>query len=219
MYIDYIPRSVLKFIVWGELLFAYILERYKEWDAPDPTKYLKPSFDLLKEKQRLASGVNAGRIDIVKQNDALKAAQKAFRTYIQGFIAKNPNVSHANRRAMGLPERDAVPTVHPRPTAVPDVAVETTAYHYQHRVRATNAETGKTVKPEGVHGVRYAWQAGGERPATGAAMVNGKFTRRTEYVVIHNDADRGKLAYYAACYENSRGEAGPWSAIEEAYIG
>jgi hypothetical protein len=210
---------VLKFLVWAQALLTYATANYVRWDAPDPLPYLKRALHALEAKNTVALNPNAGKVDIVEKNEAWKAAEKAFRTYIQGFVARNPNVTRADREAMGLPVRDETPTVHPRPTAVPDVAVETTAYHYQHRVRATNAENGRTAKPEGVHGVRFAWQTGGERPATGAAMTAGKFSRRTELTVIHSDADRGKPAYYAACYENARGEAGPWSPVVEAYIG
>jgi hypothetical protein len=31
--------------------------------------------------------------------------------------------------------------------------------------------------------------------------------------------DKAKTAYYAACYENSKGDTGPWPPVEEVVIG
>jgi hypothetical protein len=38
-------------------------------------------------------------------------------------------------------------------------------------------------------------------------------------IVTHTEADKGKPAYYAACYENGKGDMGPWSPVEKAFIG
>jgi hypothetical protein len=37
-------------------------------------------------------------------------------------------------------------------------------------------------------------------------------------MVTHTETDKAKTAYYATCYENSKGEQGPWSPITEAVI-
>ncbi|MDR2246651.1 MAG: hypothetical protein LBE17_14365, partial [Treponema sp.] len=111
------------------------------------------------------------------------------------------------------------PTPHGPPASKPDTAVETTRYHYEHLVRGLNVERGDHSKPEDAYGVRYAWQVGGEKPASGARLPNSRFSRKTSHVVQHTEEDKGKTAYYATCYENSKGEMGPWSPVEEAVIG
>jgi hypothetical protein len=47
---------------------------------------------------------------------------------------------------------------------------------------------------------------------------NGEFSRKPVKVVRHTEADKGKTAYYATAYENSKGEKGPWSPVVEAVI-
>jgi hypothetical protein len=74
-------------------------------------------------------------------------------------------------------------------------------------------------KPADAYGVRYAWQVGGIKPASGADLPKSKFSRKTALIVTHTEADKGKPAYYAACYENGKGDTGPWSPVEEAFIG
>ncbi|GAB6392095.1 MAG: hypothetical protein MdMp014T_1468 [Treponematales bacterium] len=58
----------------------------------------------------------------------------------------------------------------------------------------------------------------GERPATGADLPKGEFSRKPVKVVRHTEADKGKTAYYATAYENSKGEKGPWSPVVEAVV-
>jgi hypothetical protein len=66
--------------------------------------------------------------------------------------------------------------------------------------------------------VRFAWQVGGEKPASGADLPKTKFSRRTTYVVSHTEADKGKTVWYATCYENSKGDEGKWLPVTDAVI-
>ncbi|MDR2247051.1 MAG: hypothetical protein LBE17_10375, partial [Treponema sp.] len=121
--------------------------------------------------------------------------------------------------ALGIHPKDTTPTPHGPPASKPDTAVETTRYHYEHLVRGLNVERGDHSKPEDAYGVRYAWQVGGEKPASGARLPNSRCSRKCSHGVQHTEEDKGKTAYYATCYENSKGEMGPWSPVEEAVIG
>jgi len=82
-----------------------------------------------------------------------------------------------------------------------------------------NPETGTPKKPSGVHGVHYTWQIGGEKPSDGDKLPHDKFTLRTHYIITYNEADKGKTVYFATCYENAKGDAGPWSEIAEEVVG
>ncbi|MDR2910759.1 MAG: hypothetical protein LBV47_05280 [Bacteroidales bacterium] len=50
---------------------------------------------------------------------------------------------------------------------------------------------------------------GGERPASGEELTKSRFSRKTSAMVTYTEVESGMAVYYAACYENSRGEAGP----------
>jgi hypothetical protein len=97
--------------------------------------------------------------------------------------------------------------------------VENTVNHYEHRLRALDHATRGAAKPADAYRVRYAWQVGGEKPAQGEDLPKSKFTRRTNRIITHTEADKGKTAYYATCYENDKGDQGPWSPVVEAVIG
>jgi hypothetical protein len=111
---------------------------------------------------------------------------------------------------MGIRPKDITPTTHGPPASQPDTVVENTSNHFEHRAKALNHETGDGSKPANAYGARYAWQVGGEKPAAGADLGKTKFSRKTTLTVAHTEADKGKPCYYAACYENGRGDTGPW---------
>jgi hypothetical protein len=97
--------------------------------------------------------------------------------------------------------------------------VENTRNRFEHQIKALNRETNGTAKPADAYGVHYGWQIGGKKPVSAEELPKGKFSRKTSIIVTYTEADKGKPAYYASCYENSKGENGPWSPIEEAFIG
>ena len=166
----------------------------------------------------------AYRTDDSSMNRLTKNETKAqciheMRDFANSSIRFNKKMDKAAKAQLGIFSRDSTVTHHPVPTTRPDIVVENTRSHFEHKIRALNPANGKAVKPDGVHGVRYGWQIGGERPASGEHLPKVKFNRRTALVITHTEEEKGKTAYYAVCYENSVGEQGSWSPIEEAMIG
>ncbi|MDR2448080.1 MAG: hypothetical protein LBD58_12470 [Treponema sp.] len=143
----------------------------------------------------------------------------AMREFANSSIRFNKKMDEAAKLFMGIHPKDTTPTSHGIPASQPSTEVENTRNHYEHRMRAINTERGDHSKPADSYGVRYAWQVGGEKPAAGESLPKSKFSRKTTLVVQHTEADKGKTAYYATCYENSKGDMGQWSPVEEAIIG
>jgi hypothetical protein len=154
------------------------------------------------------------------KDEARENAVNAMRDFANASIRFNKKMDDAAKLAMGVHPQDTTPTIHGRPTSQPDTVVENTVNHFEHKVKALNHATNKAGKPADAYGVRYAWQVGGERPASGEKIM-GKtlFSRKASHIVTHNEADKATTCYYATCYENSRGDQGSWSPVEEAVIG
>jgi hypothetical protein len=157
-------------------------------------------------------------VNLLAKNEAKKAAVAVMRDFAKSSVRFNPKMTDADRLVLGIRPADTTPTNHPVPTSQPDTDVLPTTNHYEHKVRALNHALGDTSKPADAYGVRYAWQVGGERPASGEDLPKTKFTRRTTYVVGHTEADKGKTVWYATCYENGRGDPGRWSPVTDAVI-
>jgi hypothetical protein len=218
-YRDYIPKTDADVIVFAKNLYDYALANCERWSVASPKDMLETQITAFETALVAFNNPNHGKVDTANKNTAKDALVHALRTYIQGFVARNPKVSDGDKEKMSLPLRDTTPTASPRPTTQPGIVVENTRNRFEHLVKALNRETGSMAKPEDAYGVHYGWQVGGEKPASAEDLPKGKFSRKTNLTVTYTEADNGKPAYYAACYENSKGEAGPWSPIEEAFVG
>jgi hypothetical protein len=157
------------------------------------------------------------KVDTEHKQNERRAAEGFLRPFIAQYLKFDP-VSDEDRTAMGVHNKDTHPTHQPAPVSQPDTDVRNTKNHFEHEVRALNS-SGDAVKPDDAYGVRFGWQLGGERPATGADLPRSAFKRGVSFLAVYTEADKGKTAYYATCYENSKGDQGPWSPVVEAIIG
>jgi hypothetical protein len=55
-------------------------------------------------------------------------------------------------------------------------------------------------------------------PVSGEELPFSKFTRRKKELFDFDPNDSGKRAYFCVCYENSKGEPGPWGPLFSAVI-
>jgi hypothetical protein len=55
-------------------------------------------------------------------------------------------------------------------------------------------------------------------PVSGTELPFSKFTRRKKELFDFAQEDSGKTAYFCVCYENAKGDSGPWGPIFSAVI-
>lgn len=217
---NWIPEKELEYVElcrkWSVMLKSQEIISMFGWDTKQCAAVLKV-LDAFLAAHAMFKDVDSTANRMTK-NELKKETMTLIRSFANSYVRYNPNMDAAARLDMGIRLPDSTPTTSNRPTAMPDTIAEHTAFHYQHRVRAMNVETGKINKPAGVYGVRFVCQVGGERPATAAVMNRSQYSRKPVTIFQHDESDKGKPAYYAACYENSRGEIGPWSPVFEMYI-
>jgi hypothetical protein len=155
----------------------------------------------------------------LEKDEAKGETVDAMRDFANSSIRYNKKMPDADKLLMGIRPTDTTPTTHPAPASQPETVVENTTNHFEHKIKALNRGRNDTSKPADAYGVRYGWQVGGEKPASGADLPKTKFSRKTSHIVTHTESDKAKTAYYATCYENGKGDTGPWSPVEEAVIG
>jgi hypothetical protein len=85
-------------------------------------------------------------------------------------------------------------------------------------VSALDQESGKKTKPDDAYGIKYAWEIRETAPLNPDELRHTVFSRKTVRIFDYNEEDRGKKVWYAACYENAKGESGPWSDMVELII-
>ena len=74
------------------------------------------------------------------------------------------------------------------------------------------------AKPEGQHGAEIRWAILGSPPTKIDDLVHSSFDTRTPFTLQFDEDQRGKTVYFCLCWENTRGEKGPWSEIVSAII-
>jgi hypothetical protein len=216
---NYIPANILAFLQFGNNLIDYSMLHFTRWEIPEKSvTELKPYLDTLEAAVEISENPDTRTtVAIRKRNEKRAVLDKKLRRFIQGRLMYNNLVTCDDLIAMSLPVHDKKPKPHSVPHSRPGVEVKATN-NRQHTISAVNQQTGKRTKPADVYGIRYYWEIRNTPPANADDLSKSVFSRKTKYVVNYNEEDRGKTAYYSACYENSKGEIGPYSDIVRVII-
>jgi hypothetical protein len=73
-------------------------------------------------------------------------------------------------------------------------------------------------KPKGVHGAELKWAILDHRPTHISELIESSFLTKSPFDFEFGEEDRGKIFYFCIRWENTRGEKGPWSEIQEVRI-
>lgn len=165
----------------------------------------------------LKNPVNRSPVNTAKKNASKKALLAKFRPFVQGSLIHNSRVTSADLRSMPLPVRKAVHTPHPAPKGRPAIDVRPTN-NRQHTLIAENQETVKREKPIDAAGVKYCWGFFESKPDDPELLNHSRYSRRLELILDFQEHDEGRRVYYAAHYENEKGDPGPWSDMVSALI-
>ncbi|MDR1223373.1 MAG: hypothetical protein LBL07_10930 [Tannerella sp.] len=89
------------------------------------------------------------------------------------------------------------------------------------RIHYHDAGSHGIGKPEGVHGGEFVYvvrTAGDPPPKDWKELTNSVFDTRTPLTLTFTGEQRGMILYFASRWENTRGEKGPWNAIQWVII-
>jgi hypothetical protein len=218
---NYIPSNDQSFLTWLLNLINYIdrggLSRFK---IPDEEfNQLKAAAADYEQKLKVADEPDTRtKAAIQAKNDARKTAEKNVRIFVKRFLNNNPLVTNADRDNMELPIYKNTRTPAPVATTYPDFDIDSsvirrlTIEFYDQGSKKTKA------KPAGQHGVEIRWAMLDTPPVTISDLVNSSFDTHTPFTLNFEQNERGKTVYFCLCWENTRGEKGPWSEIQSAII-
>jgi len=227
---EIVPRSDYTLVVWSHqvITVAYDPLNYDRWCIVKPSDELKELHDDFAKKLDACNQSNRRSADVLAKNVAKEKLTKAFRNFVQGFLVRNINVTEEDRHLMGLPQRDTIPTIVPQPVT----QVEGTLVFRGLGLIEMRDIRSADEKPDARagYGVRiYYGIMGGapaeennlfrltRRPLHGSELPHSVFTRRKRHLFDFT-ADRGREVFFCMRYENSKGEAGPWGKIFQAFI-
>jgi hypothetical protein len=157
-------------------------------------------------------------MDTQKKTTTKNDLTSALRTYVQGYLIRNPEVTDDDKVEMALPLRDKVPSAPPVPSVRPQIHASSTGIG-GHRVGVLNSVTGKSAKPEAVISIAFASRKRrADEPVSRAADMPSKSQTKALKNFSYEESEYGMVVDYAAAYENSKRERGPWSEVVSLMI-
>jgi hypothetical protein len=161
-------------------------------------------------------------VDVIADLERLESEMRKFYSAVRDLVTAAPYVTNAQLRLMGFPERHASggrvpagvakmpPVVSVISRVIGRLGFSIGSYDSENKVRKH--------KPEGQHGAEFRWKFS-ETPVNDVDLLDhSDFTTKTEFFLTFKSPERGKTIYFAARWENRRGEKGPWTPIYPAII-
>jgi len=217
---DYVPRNDNKLLDWAKVLLDYagMMVNCQRWGVIPPPDTLTDAFAGFEKKLKKCKSPSRSLVDVAAKNVVKVKLVKELRNYIQGFLARNTNVTKEDRVMMSLPVYDTTPTNVAPPTMQ---AEGTLAFRGIGLVEIRDIRPA-TEKPEAKtgYGVRIYYGIKGvasatnrfrisERPRMGDEMPHSVFTRKKRYLFDFT-RESGNEVFFCLRYENPKGQTVPW---------
>jgi hypothetical protein len=155
---------------------------------------------------------------VLMKDETRDALIKAIRDLNRVYLANGPAVTDEDRMNMGLPIHKTTRTPAPVAKTHPAFRVDTgMMYRLIIHFHAEGSDKPR-AKPPGQHGVEIRWMISDAPVEDADALVHSAFDTRSPYTLDFQGHERGKTVYLALRWENTRGEKGPWSPVQNAII-
>jgi hypothetical protein len=113
--------------------------------------------------------------------------------------------------------RDTTYTTILAPTTRPELDIDVVDFR-RLKVLFHDMNSDSKAKPYGTNGAVLAYAVLDAPPADQSALTRDVLATRTPHILEFTEEERGKTVYVAACWQNEKGQRGPWSEIENAIV-
>jgi hypothetical protein len=214
----FIPASDALFHLWQGNLLGKLIANAVKWNIPDSVIAALKALQAHWESAYAEAEDPATRTKgAVKEKQEARIAYEAeLRKMLKAYVTYNPLIDDRQREEMGLPVHKTDHTPAPVASSAPWMKPDTSLLRHL-TFDYGGTETSK-AKPAGQHGLEMAWSVSTEKPAHVRDLTRSTFDTRSPLTLEFDEDDRGKTFWYAARWENTRGEKGPWSEIRSIII-
>ncbi|MDR2414254.1 MAG: hypothetical protein LBD64_04625 [Odoribacteraceae bacterium] len=156
---------------------------------------------------------------IIDLNDSEDAVRKHYAT-LRDILNVAPYVNNSDLLVMELPGRTSGRKPGPVAELFPVISVNTGLIYHLIFLFFSKSKDGKllTRRHAKQHGIELCWKISSAPVVNVEELTRSSFTTRMTLDLGFKGEDRGKMVYFAARWENNRGEKGPWSPIEFSLI-
>jgi hypothetical protein len=204
---------------WSDNFIDQCETHYDEWgfpkDATTPLRPLWAAYDAALAAAQSPDTRSKSATDA--KNDAKKVLRHALSVFIAKYIDNNDAITAAILDKLGLEAKDTTRTPIPIPSTYPEffVKVKDIRAVEVHFKAMGSAGRGR---PYGYNGAVIYYGVSDVPPAEPSELTHSALATKTPYTLMFTEAERGKRVYIALVWQNKKGQKGPFSQIEEAFI-
>jgi hypothetical protein len=217
---DYLPRRDRLFLQWVINFLSYLFPSLARFNFPDATYQ-----DLAAKRNDFSAKLDIAEAPATRTKGAVddkkvarKALESAIREAVQRYLAHNPDVTQKDHDDLGLPNYKTTRTPSQVATTYPDYDIDSSTIRRLVLNFYDYGQKKSKAKPAGQHGAEIKWVISDTPIVDVAELIHSSFDTRTPFTLDFQGHERGKTVYFCLCWENTRGEKGPWSAIQNAII-
>ena len=214
---DYIPQKDSELVAWSANFTEQVAANAEAWEIPAADvaalQTANTAFAALHAK---ADSPAKNTIIVSEKNAARKTLVEKIRA-LADFRLKNPVITDTQRVAMGLHVRDTTPTTIDVPKTHPDLTLEA-ADSRSVKGKFHDHGSANNARPYGTNGAVIIFAVLATPPAGTDDLIHSVLATRTPHIFNFSEEERGKTVYAAACWQNEKGQKGPWSDIVKAII-
>ncbi|MDR1129541.1 MAG: hypothetical protein LBK96_00985 [Prevotellaceae bacterium] len=214
---DYIPKKDSELVSWGANFNSKVAAGASRWGIPsNEVTNLQTAYDAFVVLQRKADSPDSTTVIVAEKNAARDKYVELVRA-MAGFRLKNPIITDAERLDMGLHVYDNTKTTVDVPKTRPELFIEVVDFR---RLKVSFQDQGSKskAKPYGVDGAVIVCAVLDTPPADHSALTRSVLATRTPHILEFTEEERGKTVYIAICWQNEKGQMGPWSEIISAIV-
>jgi hypothetical protein len=214
---DYLPKRDSELVAWSTNFTEQIVANAPMWEIPPhEVSDLQTANTAFAALHAQADSPIKNSV-IVAEKDTARDVLVAKIRGLVGFRLKNPIITNAQRIALGLHPHDTTPTPIPVPTSRPEIDIDVLDFR-RLKILFHDMNSTSKAKPYGVNGAVIAYAVLDKPPADPNALTRTVLATRTPHVLEFTEEERGQKVYVAICWQNEKGQKGPWSEIESAIV-
>jgi hypothetical protein len=214
---DYIPQRDSELVAWSDNFVTKVAASATKWEIParevTDLQIAANSFAVLHAQ---ADSPEKNSVIVAEKNAARDALEAKIRE-LAGFRLNNPVITDAERISLGLHVRDTKPSNIPVPKSRPELDIDVLDFR-RLKIVFHDMDSDSKAKPYGVNGAVVLYAVLDTPPADVNALSRSALATRTPHILEFTEEERGKTVYVAICWQNEKGERGPWSEIESAIV-
>jgi hypothetical protein len=220
---DYIPGKDKDLVVFGTNFRDVVFDNVPKWNITE-AEYgaLSTAVTNFNTAVTKAYGPDRTKKATEQKNAARKILEKQIRGLVN-FRLKNPVVTNDDRIDLGLPIHDGTRTPIEVPTVKPVANVKVVSEGQLSVLFHENKPEQKGEKPShaipyGMDGAVIIYDVLPEPPEGYTKLTRHHLATRSPYLIDFPLHERGKVAYFAVCWQNEKGQRGPFCPIISAII-